>query len=46
MPESGIDFDRLRNGNPHAYERLAEQFEGRLYRFFLCHHRDHHVAGE
>lgn len=37
-------LDRLKVGHPAAYERLAEQFEGPLFRFFFCDHRDHHLA--
>ena len=29
---------------PAAYAVLVEQFEGPLYRFFYCNHRDHHLA--
>ena len=39
-------LDRLRQGEPAAYAALVEQFEGPLYRFFLCDHRDHHTAQE
>jgi len=39
-------LDRLKQGHPDAFEKLAEQFEGRLYRFFFCDHRDHHLAEE
>lgn len=39
-------LSRLKEGQPVAYETLVEQFEGPLYRFFLCDHRDHHVAQE
>jgi RNA polymerase sigma-70 factor, ECF subfamily len=46
MAENATYIQGLKNGEPHAYEQLAEQFEGRLYRFFLCNHRDHHVAEE
>ncbi|NLS95953.1 MAG: sigma-70 family RNA polymerase sigma factor [Planctomycetaceae bacterium] len=35
---------RLRQGCPAAYETLVRQFEGPLYRFFLCVHGDHHLA--
>ena len=38
--------EQLKLGVPAAYESLVERFEGSLYRFFLCEHRDHHVAQE
>ncbi len=38
--------DQLRSGQPAAYAILVERFEGPLYRFFLCDHRNHHVAEE
>jgi RNA polymerase sigma-70 factor, ECF subfamily len=44
-----IDGDLLRqlqDGSPAAYEWLVAQFEGSLYRYFLCDHRDHHLAEE
>jgi RNA polymerase sigma-70 factor (ECF subfamily) len=46
MHEKDTYIQCLRDGDPHAYERLAEQFEGRLYRFFMCNHRNHHLAEE
>ncbi len=36
----------LKQGDPSAYDTLVARFEGPLYRFFLCEHRDHHVAQE
>lgn len=36
--------ERLRQGCPAAYEILVRQFEGPLYRYFLCAHGDHHLA--
>ena len=35
---------QLKQGVPAAYALLVEQFEGPLYRFFYCNHRDHHLA--
>lgn|SRR5262245_43312073 len=35
---------QLKAGAPAAYALLVEQFEGPLYRFFYCNHRDHHLA--
>src|SRR5260221_426771 len=37
---------RLKEGEPSAYVVLVERFEGPLYRFFYCDHRDHHMAQE
>ena len=39
-------LDRLKAGEPAAYVLLVERFEGPLYRFFLCDHRNHHTAQE
>ena len=39
-------LDQLKDGLPAAYVVLVERFEGPLYRFFLCDHRDHHTAQE
>jgi RNA polymerase sigma-70 factor, ECF subfamily len=38
--------EQLKKGVSDAYELLVERFEGPLYRFFLCDHRDHHTAQE
>ena len=38
--------NQLKDGHPAAYEMLVERFEGPLYRFFFCDHRDHHTAQE
>jgi RNA polymerase sigma-70 factor (ECF subfamily) len=35
---------QLKQRAPAAYVVLVEQFEGSLYRFFYCQHRDHHLA--
>jgi RNA polymerase sigma-70 factor, ECF subfamily len=35
---------QLKKGIPAAYVVLVERFEGPLYRFFYCSHRDHHLA--
>ena len=37
---------QLRRGDSAAYELLVERFEGSLYRFFFCEHRNHHAAEE
>jgi len=37
---------QLRAGTPAAFAELVEEFEGALYRFFYCDHRDHHLAQE
>jgi len=39
-------LNRLKAGEPAAYAMLVERFEGPLYRFFLCDHRNHHTAQE
>jgi len=39
-------FAQLKTGQPMAFEALIEQFEGPLFRFFFCDHRNHHVAQE
>jgi RNA polymerase sigma-70 factor, ECF subfamily len=39
-------LDQLKDGLPAAYVVLVERFEGPLYRFFLCDHRNHHTAQE
>jgi RNA polymerase sigma-70 factor (ECF subfamily) len=39
-------LNQLKAGEPAAYGLLVERFEGPLYRFFLCDHRDHHTAQE
>ena len=44
MDDDQSYLNRLRNGHPAAYERLVEEFEGPLFRFFFCDHRDHHAA--
>ncbi len=38
--------EQLRRGDSAAYELLVERFEGPLYRFFVCEHRNHHGAEE
>lgn len=37
---------RLKAGDAAAYEWLIGQFEGPLFRFFVCQHRDYHLAQE
>jgi RNA polymerase sigma-70 factor, ECF subfamily len=39
-------LNQLKAGEPAAYVLLVERFEGPLYRFFLCDHRNHHTAQE
>jgi RNA polymerase sigma-70 factor (ECF subfamily) len=39
-------LEQLKDGVAAAYVLLVERFEGPLYRFFLCDHRDHHTAQE
>ncbi len=46
MPSEELFVEQLKTGVPAAYELLVERFEGPLYRYFLCDHRDHHTAQE
>ncbi len=46
MLSDELFIDQLKAGEPAAYVRLVEQFQGPLYRFFLCDHRNHHTAQE
>jgi RNA polymerase sigma-70 factor (ECF subfamily) len=46
MQIDGEILRQLREGHPTAYEWLVAHFEGTLYRYFLCAHRDHHLAEE
>jgi RNA polymerase sigma-70 factor (ECF subfamily) len=46
MSEEALLLAQLRGGVPTAFAELVEQFEGPLYRFFFCDHRDHHLAQE
>lgn len=39
-------LDRLKAGEPAAYEWLVEHFEGPLFRFFVFDHHDYHLAQE
>ena len=39
-------FERLKAGEPAAYEWLVDRYEAPLFRFFLCDHRDYHLAQE
>ena len=39
-------LERLKAGEHTAYEWLVAQFEGPLFRFFICEHRDYHMAQE
>ena len=39
-------LERLKRGEAAAYEWLVDQFEGPLFRFFVCDHRDYHFAQE
>lgn len=45
LPDESF-LNQLKAGEPAAYAMLVERFEGPLYRFFLCDHRDHHTAQE
>lgn len=36
----------LRAHNPEAFEWLVNRFEGQLFRYFYCEHRNHHRAEE
>jgi len=38
--------EQLKAGLPAAYAILVGRFEGPLYRFFFCDHRNHHLAEE
>ena len=46
MPLDDTFVEELKRGRPEAYARLVDHFEGSIYRFFLCDHRDHHLAEE
>lgn len=46
MPDEASLLKQLRAANPAAFAELVERFEGPLYRFFFCDHRDHHLAQE
>jgi RNA polymerase sigma-70 factor (ECF subfamily) len=46
MDNDSSYLNRLKDGQPAAYEMLVEQFEGPLFRFFLCDHHDYHLAQE
>src|SRR3954464_8213396 len=46
MLEPDSFIDDLKQGAPAAFEVFVETFEGPLYRFFYCDHRDHHRAQE
>jgi RNA polymerase sigma-70 factor (ECF subfamily) len=46
MPQDDLLLAQLKEGDSGAYAVLVEQFEGPLYRFFFCDHRDHHLAQE
>ena len=46
MPEDALFLMQLKTGDPTAFVELVAQFEGPLYRFFYCDHRDHHLAQE
>ncbi len=45
VPDETI-FQQLKAREPAAYEWLVVQFEAPLFRFFLCDHRDYHLAQE
>ena len=46
MPLDDSFVEELKRSRSEAYARLVDRFEGSLYRFFLCDHRDHHLAEE
>jgi RNA polymerase sigma factor (sigma-70 family) len=46
MLERDSFINELKQGVPAAFEVFVETFEGPLYRFFYCDHRDHHRAQE
>ncbi|MCA9026880.1 MAG: sigma-70 family RNA polymerase sigma factor [Planctomycetaceae bacterium] len=46
MSDQESFLSRLRKGEPDACELLIEQFEDPLFRFFVCDHRDYHLAQE
>jgi len=46
MELNSATFEQLKAGEPAAYAVLIEQFEGPLFRFFFCDHRNHHIAQE
>jgi RNA polymerase sigma-70 factor, ECF subfamily len=39
-------LQRLKAGEAAAYEWLVREFEGPLFRYFVCEHRDFHLAQE
>ena len=39
-------LQQLKAGKAEAYQSLVDEYEGRLFRFFFCHHRDYHLAEE
>lgn len=41
-----VFLEQLKQRRPAAFEMLVDQFEGALYRMFLCDHRNHHTAQE
>lgn len=43
-PWNPILLERLKGGDPSAFERLVEDYEGPLFRFFVCDHRNRHLA--
>lgn len=46
MAAEELLLEQLKAGLPAAYVILVERFEGPLYRFFFCDHRNHHLAEE
>jgi RNA polymerase sigma-70 factor, ECF subfamily len=46
MPADESLLQRLKEGEATAYEWLVGRFEGPLFRFFVCDHRDFHLAQE
>ena len=39
-------FNGLKARDPEAFEWLVNRFEGQLFRYFICEHRDYHRAEE
>ena len=44
-PEDSL-LERLKEGNSAAFDWLVGHFEAPLFRFFVCDHRDYHLAQE
>lgn len=46
MNQDEHHLQQLKDGDPAAFKSLVDDFQGRLFRFFFCDHRDHHLAEE